>query len=121
MKPLLILAAAAAALITANPSALAQQPGGAPGGSAGSGKELEEVIITGTRRSDRTVTESSAPIDVVSGNDLAIQPSGSMVDTLSSLVPSFIVGQNSISYAVFCLKKKTLRGLPAPEIIMMMA
>ena len=120
MKPLLILAAAAAALITANPSALAQQPGGAPGGSAGSGKELEEVIITGTRRSDRTVTESSAPIDVVSGNDLAIQPSGSMVDTLSSLVPSFIVGQNSISDASSFVRSPSLRGLPADEILVML-
>src|SRR5207248_5176306 len=81
MKPLLILAAAAAALITANPSALAQQPGGAPGGSAGSGKELEEVIITGTRRSDRTVTESSAPIDVIGGPNLVDQPSSNMLDT----------------------------------------
>src|SRR5437016_868843 len=120
MKPLLILAAAAAALITANPSALAQQPGGAPGGSAGSGKELEEVIITGTRRSDRTVTESSAPIDVVSGNDLAIQPSGSMVDTLSSLVPSFIVGQNAISDASSFVRSPSLRGLPADELLVML-
>src|SRR5438105_8361503 len=120
MKRLFFVAAAAAALITANPPAFAQQPGGAPGGSAGSGKELEEVIITGTRRSDRTVTESSAPIDVVSGNDLAIQPSGSMVDTLSSLVPSFIVGQNAISDASSFVRSPSLRGLPADELLVML-
>src|SRR5436305_704524 len=120
MKPLLILAAAAAALIAANPSALAQQPGGAPGSSAGSGKELEEVIITGTRRTDRTLTESSAPIDVLSGNDLAIEPSGSMMDTLSSLVPSFIVGQNSISDASSFVRSPSLRGLPADEMLVML-
>src|SRR5207248_5219276 len=120
MKRLFFVAAAAAALITANPSALAQQPGGAPGSSAGSGKELEEVIITGTRRSDRTVTESSAPIDVLAGSELATEPSGSMLDTLSSLVPSFIVGQNSISYAACCVKKQTLRGLPADEMLVML-
>src|SRR6266480_3614181 len=120
MKPLLILAAAAAALITANPSALAQQPGGAPGSTAGSGKELEEVIITGTRRSDRTVTESSAPIDVLAGSELANEPSGSMLDTLSSLVPSFIVGQNSISDASSFVRSPSLRGLPADEMLVML-
>src|SRR6184192_1376130 len=120
MKPLLILAAAAAALITANPSALAQQPGGAPGSSAGSGKELEEVIITGTRRSYRTVTESSAPIDVLAGSELANEPSGSMLDTLSSLVPSFIAGQNSISDASSFVRSPSLRGLPADEMLVML-
>src|SRR5438094_3664230 len=120
MKPLLILAAAAAALIAANPSALAQQPGGAPGSSAGSGKELEEVIITSTRRSDRTVTESSAPIDVLAGSELANEPSGSMLDTLSSLVPSFIVGQNSISDASSFVRSPSLRGLPADEMLVML-
>src|SRR5205085_4524508 len=117
MKRLFFVAAAAAALITANPSALAQQPGGAPGSTAGSGKELEEVIITGTRRQDRTVAESTAPVDVLTGSELATEPSGSMLDTLSSLVPSFIVGQNSISYAVFCLKKKSILVLPAYEML----
>ncbi len=87
MKSLLIFAAAAAALITANPPALAQQPGGTAGGSAGPAKELEEVIITGTRRQDRTVAESSAPIDVLGGPDLATQSTSNMLDTLTNLVP----------------------------------
>src|SRR5256885_374827 len=69
-----------------------EQPAGAPGAGAPAN---EEVIITGTRRQDRTVTESSAPIDVLSGAELAVQPSGNMLDSLSNLVPSFIVGQNS--------------------------
>src|SRR5437763_2629449 len=120
MKRLFFVAAAAVALITANPSALAQQPGGAPGSSAGSAKELEEVIITGTRRSDRTVTESSAPIDVLAGSELANEPSGSMLDTLSSLVPSFIVGQNSISDASSFVRSPSLRGLPADEMLVML-
>jgi iron complex outermembrane recepter protein len=120
MKPLLILAAAAAAFAVANSSAVAQQPGGPTGSSAGSGKELEEVIITGTRRQDRTVTESSAPIDVLVGSELANEPSGNMVDTLSSLVPSFIVGQNSISDASSFVRSPSLRGLPADEMLVML-
>ena len=68
----------------------------APSEAAG---ELQEVIVTGTRRTDRTAAESSAPIDILSGSELASQPTGNMLDTLSNLVPSFIVGQNSISDA----------------------
>jgi iron complex outermembrane recepter protein len=118
MKPLLILAAAAASFAVANSPAVAQQPGGGSGSTAA--KELEEVIITGTRRQDRTVAESTAPIDVLSGNDLAIEPSGNMVDTLSSLVPSFIVGQNSISDASSFVRSPSLRGLPADEMLVML-
>src|SRR5213082_312071 len=120
MKRLFFVAAAAVALITANPSALAQQPGGAPGSSAGSGKELEEVIITGTRRSDRTVTESSAPIDVLAGSELAVQSTSNMLDTLSNMVLSFIVGQNSISDASSFVRSPSLRGLPGDEMLVML-
>ncbi len=120
MKSLFIVAAAAA-LAVAGHSALAQQkPAESTGAGAGAQKELEEVIITGTRRQDRTVAESTAPIDVLSGNDLAIEPSGNMVDTLSSLVPSFIVGQNSISDASSFVRSPSLRGLPADEMLVML-
>ena len=44
--------------------------------------EMQEVIITGTRRTDRTVAESSAPIDVISGSEIAVQSTSNMLDTL---------------------------------------
>ena len=34
---------------------------------------IEEVVVTGTRRPDRTVTESLSPIDVVSGEQIERQ------------------------------------------------
>jgi len=76
------------------------------------GKPIEEVIVTGTRRLDRTVEESAAPIDVLSGADLEAQSSTNMLDTLSNVVPSFIVGQNSISDASSFVRSPSLRGLP---------
>jgi iron complex outermembrane receptor protein len=109
---------AALTLAAATNIAVAQeQPAGAPGATAA---PTEEVIITGTRRTDRTVTESSAPIDVLSGNELANEPSGNMLDTLSSLVPSFIVGQNAISDASSFVRSPSLRGLPADEMLVML-
>ncbi|TLY69947.1 MAG: hypothetical protein E6K47_05420, partial [Gammaproteobacteria bacterium] len=82
MKFLRIILAAATLAAATNIALAQEQPAGAPGATAA---PTEEVIITGTRRTDRTLTESSAPIDVLNGNDLAIEPSGSMMDTLSSL------------------------------------
>jgi iron complex outermembrane recepter protein len=82
--------------------------------------ELGEVIVTGTRRTDRTAAESSAPIDILTGSDLAAQPTGNMLDTLSNLVPSFIVGQNSISDASSLVRSPSLRGLPADEMLVML-
>jgi iron complex outermembrane receptor protein len=119
MKPLPIFVFAAALAVAGSNSTFAQEkPGGATAGSAGAG--IEEVIITGTRRQDRTVAESTAPIDVISGSDLATQPSGNMLDTLSNLVPSFIVGQNSISDASSFVRSPSLRGLPADEMLVML-
>src|SRR6185503_16977920 len=79
-------------------------------GDAAAENEVTEVIVTGTRRADRTVQESSAPIDVLSGADLASQATTNMLDTLSDSVPSFIVGQNSISDASSFVRSPSLRG-----------
>jgi iron complex outermembrane receptor protein len=115
----LIAATASVLMLSVNPS-LAQTTAAADTGSAASGNELAEVIVTGTRRLDRTVAESSAPIDVLSGAELASYPAASMLDTLSNLVPSFIVGQNSISDASSFVRSPSLRGLPADEMLVML-
>jgi iron complex outermembrane recepter protein len=82
--------------------------------------ETQEVIITGTRRTDRTVAESSAPIDVIAGSELSTQSTSNMLDTLSNRVPSFIVGQNSISDASSFVRAPSLRGLPSDEMLVML-
>ena len=81
---------------------------------------LDEVIVTGTRRSDRTVAESSAPIDVLRGTDLADPASGNMLDSLAHIVPAFVVGQNSISDASSFVRAPSLRGLPGDQMLVML-
>jgi len=100
--------------------ARAQSSTGSDTGNAASTNELAEVIVTGTRRLDRTVAESSAPIDVLTGTELASYPAANMLDTLSNLVPSFIVGQNPISDASSFVRSPSLRGLPADEMLVML-
>ena len=91
----------------------------APAATQG-GAQLEEIVVMGTRRVDRTVTESASPVDVISGGELASQPSGNLLDTMSNLVPSFFVPQNSISDASTFVRAPSLRGLPSDEVLVML-
>jgi len=81
---------------------------------------VDEVIVIGTRRTDRTVADSASPIDVVSAAELAAQPSGNMLDTLNNIIPSFFVGQNTISDASTFVRAPSLRGLPADQVLVML-
>jgi iron complex outermembrane receptor protein len=108
-----------AALAVVTQAAWAQEKNAAASSDSAS-TELTDIIVTGTRRTDRTVAESSAPIDVLTGSDLAAQSTGNMLDTLSNMVPSFIVGQNSISDASSFVRSPSLRGLPGDEMLVML-
>src|ERR1700694_5438964 len=119
MKNTLIVAIASV-LTTSMNVATAESSATVDTGNTASTSELAEVIVTGTRRQDRTVAESSAPIDVLTGTELANYPSASMLDTLSNLVPSFVVGQNAISDASSFVRSPSLRGLPADEMLVML-
>jgi iron complex outermembrane receptor protein len=119
MKTTLIVGIASVLMLSMN-GAGAQTSTSPDTGNAAPANELAEVIVTGTRRLDRTVAESSAPIDVISGNELASYPNANMLDTLSNLVPSFIVGQNAISDASSFVRSPSLRGLPADEMLVML-
>jgi iron complex outermembrane receptor protein len=118
-RPTSLVAAAVAFAISG--VAVAQEKTDSPADSKSVGAAaLTEVIVTGTRRTDRTVAESSAPIDVLSGADLANPASGNMLDALSSVVPSFIVGQNSISDSSSFVRAPSLRGLPGDQMLVML-
>jgi iron complex outermembrane recepter protein len=118
-RPASLVAAAVALAISS--VAVAQEKTAIPADSKSVGAAaLTEVIVTGTRRVGRTVEESSAPIDVLSGADLSNPASGNMLDALSSIVPSFIVGQNSISDSSSFVRAPSLRGLPGDQMLVML-
>jgi iron complex outermembrane receptor protein len=95
--------------------AQAQTAANAPGGPA-----LEEVIVTGTRRTDRSATESASPIDVISGAELNTQASSNMLDVVKNVVPSFFVPQNTISDASTFVRAPSLRGLPSDQVLVLL-
>ncbi|MGH8251787.1 MAG: TonB-dependent receptor plug domain-containing protein [Steroidobacteraceae bacterium] len=114
------LVAAAVALAIGGAAGAQEKPDSSENREADRSTSLTEVIVTGTRRGDRTAVESSAPIDVLSGAELANPASGNMLDALSSVVPSFVVGQNSISDASSFVRAPSLRGLPGDQMLTML-
>ena len=77
----------------------------------------DQIIITGTRRTDRTVTNSPSPIDVISSSEIKNQPTANLLDTVKNVVPSFFVPQNTISDASSFVRAPSLRGLPGDEVL----
>jgi iron complex outermembrane recepter protein len=106
---------AAAALMGAVP-AMAQD-----GGTSGAEEDSsgDTIVVIGTRRTDRSDTDSSSPIDVIGSEELAGQPAANLLDVVRNLVPSFYVPQNTISDASTFVRAPSLRGLGADQILVM--
>lgn len=114
-KFMLFGTAASIALFSVSP-AMAQDTG-ASSGDEDSGKE---IVVIGTRRTDRTVADSASPVDVISSSELQSQPAGNMLDAVKNIIPSFFVGQNSISDASTFVRAPSLRGLPGDQVLVML-
>jgi iron complex outermembrane recepter protein len=80
----------------------------------------KSIVVIGTRRTDRTVADSASPVDVIGAAELGAQPAGNMLDAVKNLIPSFFVGQNSISDASTFVRAPSLRGLPADQVLVML-
>ncbi|WP_241695583.1 TonB-dependent receptor plug domain-containing protein [Sphingomonas ursincola] len=81
--------------------------------------ERADIVVTGTRRTDRTVIESSVPIDVFTNEDLATQSSPQLQTILQTLVPSFNQQRNLLGDASAFVRPPTLRGLPPDQILVL--
>jgi len=80
----------------------------------------DEIVVIGTRRTDRTLTNTASPVDVVSSAELQAQPTANLLDSLKNIIPSFFVGQNTISDASSFVRAPSLRGLPGDEVLVML-
>jgi len=81
----------------------------------------DPIIVTGTRRTDRSMLESAVPVDVLSASDIASQATGDMTSMMRSLIPSFNVGRfvGIASDGSGFVRPPTLRGLPPDEILVL--
>ncbi|KAF1719748.1 TonB-dependent receptor plug domain-containing protein [Pseudoxanthomonas wuyuanensis] len=77
-------------------------------------KTLDTLIVTGTRVSDRTVAESTAPIDIITPENLASTGTVELATALSRAVPSLNFPRAAINDGTDAMRPAQLRGL-APD------
>ncbi|EQD31531.1 ferric enterobactin receptor [mine drainage metagenome] len=82
-------------------------------------KELQTVVVTGTRMADRTVAYSMAPIDVLTPRDLEATGAPSLAQALRTLLPSFNFPQPSITDGTDAIQPAQLRGLSPDETLVL--
>jgi iron complex outermembrane recepter protein len=77
------------------------------------------MVVTGTRRSSRTVVDSNVPIDVVKTSDLKANPSPDLNDKLTLAVPSFKVDRVPVADGATFNRPATLRGLSPDQTLVL--
>ena len=74
----------------------------------------EQIVVIGTRRTDRSIADSPVPVDVIGSEALTNSGYTETNKVLNQLVPSFNFPQPSITDGTDALRPATLRGL-APD------
>ena len=107
--PGIVPAVALALALPAAVPALAQQ-----------GEEMvEEIVVVGSRRQDRSAADSPVPVDVVHGEDFRNLGDSDMDTLIASLVPSYNVDQQPISDAATVIRPASLRGLSSDATLVL--
>ena len=72
---------------------------------------IEEVVVTGTRRAARSAADTTAPVDVITGEDFRRNAATDVQDLLRTAVPAYNVNAQPISDAATISRPANLRGL----------
>jgi len=77
------------------------------------------IVVTGTRRTDRTVADSPVPVDVIGSEAITNTGATETNRILNTLVPSFNFPQPSIADGSDSLRPATLRGLSPDQTLVL--
>lgn len=77
------------------------------------------IVITGTRRTDRTVADSPVPVDLIGSEAIVNSGQTETNKILNQLVPSFNFPQPSIADGSDALRPATLRGLSPDQTLVL--
>lgn len=77
-------------------------------------EQIERIIVTGSRRNDRTVSQSNTPIDIINVEDMSTTGQLEVSQILTTLIPSFNYPNTSLSDGTDHSRPAVLRGL-APD------
>ena len=80
---------------------------------------VEEIVVVGSRRQDRSAAESPVPVDVIGGDDFRNLGDTDMDSLLAALVPSYNVNQEPISDAATLIRPANLRGLSSDATLVL--
>jgi iron complex outermembrane receptor protein len=82
-------------------------------------KTLDTMIVTGTRASDRTVAESTAPIDIITPEILESTGTSELATALSRALPSLNFPRPAISDGTDAVRPAQLRGLGPDQVLVL--
>lgn len=80
---------------------------------------IEEIVTTGTRRTDRSAADSPVPIDVIGGEEIRQNSSSDLQNLLRTAVPSFDVNTQPISDAATIIRPANVRGLSPDNVLVL--
>ncbi|SFL25344.1 TonB-dependent receptor plug domain-containing protein [Lysobacter sp. cf310] len=115
----LVLAPLSLALLTALAAPAYAQDAAAPGEPASEAHTLDQVIVTGTRVSDRTVAESSAPIDIITPEALEATGTVELATALARALPSLNFPRPAITDGTDAVRPAQLRGLAPDQVLVL--
>lgn len=78
-----------------------------------------EVVVLGTRREDRVVTDSPVPIDVITPRDIQTTGATETMQVIQALIPSYNAPQSSVTDGTDHIKVATLRGLAPDQMLVL--
>ena len=80
---------------------------------------LDQVIVTGTRASDRTVAQSPSPIDVIRPEALEATGTTELATALARTLPSLNFPRPAISDGTDAVRPAQLRGLAPDQVLVL--
>jgi iron complex outermembrane recepter protein len=80
---------------------------------------LEEIAVVGTRAAERTVTEASVPVDVLTSAEIKQTGRTETAQIIQALAPSFNFPRATISDGTDHTRPATLRGLAPDQVLVL--
>jgi iron complex outermembrane recepter protein len=110
---------------TLSPLALAAQPAFAQAVVTAADDEAaadagSTIVVTGTRRADRTLADSPVPVDVITAESLTTSGYTETNRLLNQQIPSFNFPQPSITDGTDVVRPATLRGLNPDQTLVLL-
>lgn len=121
----LLLTISPLALVAASPAAAqqnqeaVQETNVGEAAAQGDTPDQSTIVVTGTRRNDRTVADSPVPVDVLSAESLSNTGFTEVNRALTQEVPSFNFPQPSITDGTDVIRPATLRGLGPDQTLVL--